>query len=63
MPFPSRPEETATDVVIGSRDDFADPAALDGWSDVTLHRIDGADHFFTGHQDDLARTLRRIVAP
>lgn len=62
MPFPSRPGELPTDVVIGSRDDFADPAALDAWSDVTLYRIDGADHFFTGHHDDLDSTLRQIVA-
>lgn len=61
LQFPSRPGETATDVVIGSRDDFADPNALEAWSGVTLHRIDGADHFFNGHHDELARALREII--
>ena len=62
MPFPSRPEQVPTDVVIGSLDDFADPGALDAWSGVTLHRIDGADHFFGGHHHDLARTLKNTIA-
>lgn len=62
MPFPSRPGEVPTDVVIGSRDDFADPGALDAWSGVNLHRIDGADHFFGGHHEDLARTLKTTIA-
>ena len=62
MPFPSRPGEVPTDVVIGSRDDFADPGALDAWSGVNLHRIEGADHFFGGHHEDLARTLKNTIA-
>ncbi len=63
MAFPSRPGDPPTDVVIGSVDDFADPAALSAWPAVTVHRIDGADHFFTGCLEPLDQTLRTLVSP
>lgn len=61
MPFPSHPGDVQTDVVIGSDDDFADPAALNAWTGVSVHRIRGADHFFTGCIEELDRTLRELV--
>ncbi len=62
MPFPSHSANVPTDVVIGTGDDFADPAALSAWSGVKVHRIQGADHFFTGCIEELDRTLRLLVS-
>lgn len=51
-----------TKVVAGSRDEFAPPewihSLLANWNrDAELDIIDGADHFFSSHLDDVTRIL------
>ena len=49
------------DVIAGDADPFLDPNALAGWSSASIHRIDGADHFFTGRLDELGELVSRIL--
>jgi len=62
MAFAARRGEVPVDVVAGSDDDFIDPKALNAWSGVTVHSIDGADHFYSGHREELEQTLRKIIS-
>ncbi|HSO18188.1 MAG TPA: alpha/beta fold hydrolase [Desulfosarcina sp.] len=53
-------------VVVGSRDDFAPPdlvrAGMLRWNArARLEIIDGADHFFFGHLDEVSRRLVRTL--
>ena len=38
------------DVFAGDADQFIDTAALTAWRGIQLHRLSGADHFFSGQQ-------------
>lgn len=62
MAFAARPAEVPVDVVAGSDDDFIEPKALAAWTGMTVHTIDGADHFYSGHRGELEETLREIVS-
>jgi uncharacterized protein len=61
MPFPALPPNCPVDVIAGDADTFIDQAALAAWTGVDLHRIAGADHFFTGRFGDLTRALGEIL--
>jgi hypothetical protein len=61
LTFRPHEPEVPVDVVIGDADAFADPAALAAWSGVITHTVAGADHFFTGCMDALARQFRGII--
>jgi hypothetical protein len=64
MAFPPRPatELPPTDVFVGDADAFVDAAALAAWAGVTVHRLPGADHFFSDAQDTLTAAIRRALA-
>jgi len=63
MDYPSRPAlDVPVDVVYGAADSFLDGAAIASWArtaarQIRLHAIEGADHFFGGHELELDRTL------
>jgi alpha/beta superfamily hydrolase len=61
MPFEPGAGDIPVHVVVGSEDDFIDPAALATWSGVTVHTIDGADHFFTGLHQPLQDCLTGLL--
>jgi uncharacterized protein len=63
MTFPPRQLPFPVDVFAGDADEFLDPRALAAWTDVAVHRILGADHYFTGRFDDLAARIREVIAP
>lgn len=57
------PEATALDVVFGTDDEFAPEDSVRLWAGslhgtVRLHRVAGADHFFSGCLDRLADAVR-----
>ena len=59
----SSPVEPGTelDVVVGDADAFVDHEALDKIGGIRVHRLAGADHFFSGAWTQLEETLRGIV--
>lgn len=63
MEFPERDVGCPVDVLIGDRDDFADPVALSAWRGISLHTVTGADHFFAGHLDTLSAKVRALLGP
>ena len=50
------------DVFVGGRDAFVNEDALAGWSNANIHRIEPADHFFSGCTGDLASAIRQALA-
>lgn len=62
MTFPAGMSGCPVDVFAGDRDEFIDPGALAAWTGVRVHVIAGADHFFSGHLDDLAERLAAAIA-
>jgi alpha/beta superfamily hydrolase len=55
-----------TDILVGDRDRFAPVAEVRSLAKclgARLHTISGADHFFEGHQQDVAQMLLPCVAP
>jgi len=61
MPFTHRLPGCQVDVFAGDRDDFVDQAVLAGWEGVNVHLLAGADHFFMGAWDDLARRIELAI--
>jgi hypothetical protein len=61
MAFTHRLPGCPVDVFAGDRDEFVDQQALAGWAGVRTHLIAGADHFFTGAWDDLARRIELAI--
>lgn len=57
MPFPPFTPACPVHVFAGDADQFIDPAALAAWRGVVLHRLSGADHFFTGQWGLLRETI------
>lgn len=65
MSFPPpavAPPAMPVDVIAGTDDAFIDSAALAELAGATVHRLDGADHFFGTAADALQACLARIVA-
>lgn len=49
------------DVIYGGQDDYVDPSAYQQLADARLHELPDTDHFFSGAQTDLARTLSALL--
>ena len=47
----------STDVYAGTADEFIDQTELLRWQDVRLHLLQGADHFFSYHRDELEAAI------
>jgi uncharacterized protein len=61
MAFTARPASVPVDAIAGSADAFVDQPALAALPGVHNHVIDGADHFFSGHTEDLADAVRGLL--
>ena len=57
MQFPEFTPACPVDVFAGDADQFIDAAALTAWRDINLHRLSGADHFFSGQWQLLRETI------
>lgn len=57
MPFTAPAPACPVHVVYGDRDEYIDTAALAAWTGVTRHRVDGANHFFTGEWQGLSTAI------
>ena len=58
LPVPQPGGGVRADVFAGDADPFIDHSALQSWDSVTLHRLPGADHFFSGHWQALQAQVR-----
>jgi alpha/beta superfamily hydrolase len=61
MPFANRLPGCPVDAFAGDRDDFVDISTFTGWTGVRAQVIAGADHFFIGAMDDLARRIEQAI--
>jgi uncharacterized protein len=61
MAFAAHTLSMPVDAVAGSADAFIDQTALQALPGVRCHLIDGADHFFSGHDRELAEVVRRVA--
>ena len=61
MQFPEFTPACPVDVFAGDADQFIDAAALDAWRGIHLHRLSGADHFFTGQWQLLRETISGVL--
>ena len=57
MQFPEFTPACPVDVFAGDADQFIDAAALTAWRGINLHRLSGADHFFSGQWQLLRETI------
>ena len=61
MQFPEFTPACPVDVFAGDADQFIDAAALTAWRGINLHRLSGADHFFTGQWQLLRETISGVL--
>ena len=61
MDFQGRQLRDQVSLILGSQDEFADVHRAKELTDGSIHLIDGADHFFSAHQQELSDAAKAFI--